>query len=349
MMPGIHLTAGQQQALDELREVEEVDPAALEILEVQQPTLWSWLQILISIESADAIRPDCRTSGPGERADIRARERFTIAVPPNFPFELPQVSVSHDRFAGLPHVQWRHHLCLYISPTTEWQPSDGMFGLLDRLLLWVEQAAAGALDPVGEPLHPPVAYQSAPAGVVVIGVDAPPIQNAAWIGFAVLQRVDLIGWLSLDGAQRFLAAPTSETFLSLTGISIQVATLQLALAILLARPTAFEFPNQARGLIDVLNGQGIDKDLLLDGFALATILNRRLDVLQEAGTEQSVYTVIGTPMRGIAGGERRHHLVVWRLSVLGQQVVDLLDNVFSRSPELAAIGGQARAAQRVAR
>lgn len=347
MMPGIHLTAGQQQALDELREVEEADPAALEILEVQQPTLWSWLQILISIETADAIR-ESHASGPGVRADIRARERFTIAVPPNFPFVPPQVSVSHDRFAGLPHVQWRRHLCLYISPTTEWQPADGMFGLLDRLVLWVERAAAGALDPAGEPLHPPVAYQSVPAGVVVIRADAPPIQDAAWVGFAVLRRVsdtrvDLVGWFSLDRAQRFLAAPTAETLLALTGISIQVATLQLALAVLLTRSTAFEFPNQARALIDMLNGQGIDKDLLLDGFALATGLNRRLTVLQEAGTEQGVYTVIGTPMRGIAGGERKHHLVVWRLSVLGQQVVDLLDNVFSRSPELAAIGGQARA------
>lgn len=346
MMPGDHLTAGQQQALDELREVEEADPAALEILEVQQPTHWSWLQIVISIETADVIH-DSKTASIGPRADIRARERFTITVPPNFPFVPPQVSVSHDRFADLPHVQWRHYLCLYISPTTEWQPSDGMFGLLDRLLLWVERAAAGALDPAGEPLHPPVAYQSMHAGVVVIRADAPPIQGVARVGFAVLQqvsdtRVDLVGWLSLEETRRFLAAPTTETLNALTGISIQVATARLALAILLTSPTPFEFPTKARALIDMLNGQGIDKDVILDRLALVAGMNQQLTVLQEAGTEQGVYMVIGTPMRGIAGGKRRYHLVVWRLSALEQQVVDLLGNVFSQSAELASIGERAR-------
>jgi ThiF family/Prokaryotic E2 family A/Prokaryotic homologs of the JAB domain len=346
MIPGNHLTAGQQQALDELREVEEADPAALEILEVQPPTSWCWLQILISIETADVI-PDSKTASTGPRADIRARERFTITVPPNFPFVPPQVSVPHDRFAGLPHVQWQHHLCLYVSPTTEWQPSDGMFGLLDRLLLWVERAALGELDPAGEPLHPPVAYQSMHADVVVIKADTPPIQDVAWVGFAVLQqvsdtRVDLVGWLSLEESRRFLAAPTTETLVALTGISVRVATVRLALAILLARPTAFEFPTKARELIDMLNGQGIDKELMLDGFALVAALKQRLAVLQEAGTEQGVYVVIGTPMRGVAGGEQRYHLVVWRLSALEQQAVDLLGNVFSQRAELASIGERAR-------
>src|SRR6266567_760409 len=346
MMAGVNLTAGQQQALNELREVEEADPAALEILEIQQPTPIGWLPIMISIETADVI-PDSKTASTGPRADIRARERFTISVPPNFPFVSPQISVSHDRFAGLPHVQWRHVLCLYVSQTTEWQPSDGMFGLLDRLLLWVERAAAGTLDPAGEPLHPPVAYQSMNAGVVVVKADAPPIQDAAWIGFAVLQqvsdtRVDLVGWLSLDGARWLLAAPTTETLVALTGSSVHTATMRLALAILLTRPTAFEFPNQARALIDMLNGQGIGKDLMLDEFALVAGLNQRLAVLQKAELEQGVYTVIGTPMRGIAGGDRRHHLVVWRLSALGQQVVNLLNAVFSYNDELASIGEQAR-------
>lgn len=342
MMAGIHLTAGQQQALDELREIEEVDPAAIEILEVQPPTHWSWLQILISIETAD-VTLDSKLASTESHADIRARERFTIAVPPNFPFVPPQVSVLHDRFADLPHVQWRHSLCLYISPTTEWQSSDGMFGLLDRLLLWVERAASGALDPAGEPLHPPVAYYSVHAGVVVVRAETPPMRDAAWVGFAVLQqmsdtRADLVGWLSLEETRRFLAAPTTETLVGLTGLSVQTATVRLALAILLTNPTAFEFPTKARALIDMLNGQGIDKDLILDGFALVAGLNQRLAGLQKTETKQGVYTIIGTPMRGIAGGERRYHLVVWRLSALEQQAVDLLESVFSQSTEIASIG-----------
>lgn len=346
MIPRIHFTAGQQQALDELHEIEEADPVALEILEVQQPTPWSWLQILISIETADVIR-NSQTSGPGERADIRARERFTIAIPPNFPFMPPQVSVLHDRFAGLPHVQWRHHVCLYISPTTEWQPSDGMFGLLDRLLLWVERAADGALDPAGEPLHPPVAYPSTHAGVVVIKADTPSIHGAICMGFAVLQqvsdmRVDLIAWLNLAETRLFLSSPTAETLVALTRINVQTVSVQLAPAILLARPTPFEFPAKARELISMLNGQGVNKESILDEFALAADLNQRLANLQKEGTEQGVYTVIGTPMRGIAGGERRYHLAVWRLSVLEQQAVDLLANVFSPNADLASFGERAR-------
>src|SRR6266567_9405548 len=219
MMAGVNLTAGQQQALNELREVEEADPAALEILEIQQPTPIGWLPIMISIETADVI-PDSKTASTGPRADIRARERFTISVPPNFPFVSPQISVSHDRFAGLPHVQWRHVLCLYVSQTTEWQPSDGMFGLLDRLLLWVERAAAGTLDPAGEPLHPPVAYTSRDAGIIVAKANVPHTKDIAWVGFAILQqmsdtRADLVGWLSLAEAQRFLATPTHETLATL--------------------------------------------------------------------------------------------------------------------------------------
>src|SRR6266567_3173681 len=67
MMAGVNLTAGQQQALNELREVEEADPAALEILEIQQPTPIGWLPIMISIETADVI-PDSKTASTGPRA-----------------------------------------------------------------------------------------------------------------------------------------------------------------------------------------------------------------------------------------------------------------------------------------
>src|SRR5713226_479255 len=104
MMAGVNLTAGQQQALDELREVEETDPTALEVLEIQQPTSNGWLPIMISIGTENAVL-DSKTTSTSPRADIRARECFLISVPPNFPFVPPQVSVPHDRFASLPHVQ----------------------------------------------------------------------------------------------------------------------------------------------------------------------------------------------------------------------------------------------------
>ncbi len=81
---------------------------------------------------------------------------------------------------------------------------------------------------------------------------------------------------------------------------------------------------------------------MLNMFALVAYLNHTLATLQKVEHEQGVYMVIGTPMRGIAGGERKHHLAVWRLSTLGQQVVNLLRTMFSPSDELASIGEQAR-------
>ena len=57
------------------------------------------------------------------------------------------------------------------APSIEWDPADGMFGLIQRLGEWLRQAALGELDPDDQPLHPPVAYTSATHGVIVIRAD----------------------------------------------------------------------------------------------------------------------------------------------------------------------------------
>jgi len=65
----------------------------------------------------------------------------------------------------------------------EWNPSDGMAGFVQRLVLWLERAAAGQLDGPGEPLHPPVAYPSGDAGLVVVHADAPAAEgDMPWLG-----------------------------------------------------------------------------------------------------------------------------------------------------------------------
>lgn len=340
-------TVGQQLALDQLHQIREADPAALEVLKVG-PTSRVGLRMEISLATAGAAG-----EGPGKaigpRVRIRSRERFQIHVPPDFPYNYPHVYVVHDRFAGLPHVQWRHYLCLYISPTTEWQPSDGMFGFLDRLLLWVSRAAAGELDPAGEPLHPPIAYSSKGAGSVVVRADTPKVHDQCWTGFAVMRQVsptrnDVVGWLNVVDATDLLDSSPSlplGRFAGLDGEMLRVAT-----AVLLSEPVAYEYPSKGRDLVAMLDVRGVDQDTLVAALALTTHINRHLAGQtgeREAAGETPVYVIVGTPMRGVAGGEQRQHLVAWRLPRLGQQAVELLDIMFSTVPDIAVLGKRARA------
>ena len=127
-----------------------------------------------------------RDRGTGTRRTPRRARRFTISMdtsglPPapasgprpgavpgpgrdEVPVPAPGGLGAPRRWARTPHVQWGSHLCLYAAPSVEWVPSDGMDGFIERLSTWVVQAAAGTLDPDGQPLHPPVAYPSAGAG-----------------------------------------------------------------------------------------------------------------------------------------------------------------------------------------
>jgi len=78
---------------------------------------------------------------------LRPRERFVISVPKGFPFNKPETWTTHTRFAGHPHVQWKRQLCLYQSPATEWDVSDGIYGFMERLDQWVRAAAASRASP----------------------------------------------------------------------------------------------------------------------------------------------------------------------------------------------------------
>ena len=96
-----------------------------------------------------------------------------MLIPASFPFTRPAVRVRHDRFAGLPYVLFGRQICLYHSDA-DWNPADGMFGVIARLAAWYRRAAAGRLVEAGQPLHPPVAYRGFDgADCVVIRPDLP--------------------------------------------------------------------------------------------------------------------------------------------------------------------------------
>ena len=274
------MTEGQDLALEQLKEIAVRDGYVLDIEDIVAPSEGKpSLFVEISLHCGDIEH------APGG-LKLRARERFWILVPPQFPFQKPEVSVGHTRFAGAPHVQWSRHLCLYQAPQTEWNVEDGAFGFVERLHLWLRRAAVNQLEAEGEPLHPPVAYCDGIAKTpVVVRKDAPSVDGLAWAGYAQLRifanRADLVDW--------------GHAFEKQDGNV-------LAPALLLSTWMPWEFPSTVGELLVQLMDRGIDLRGFVYQLQFAALMN-------DDGTP--LFAVLGTPMRGTKGGDVKQHLAVW--------------------------------------
>jgi len=306
------MTEGHRLAIGQLRAIAEQANGALEVLEVaDQPNKHGWLHVRVSLDCSD------KKPGPGGVA-LKRREWFTIGIPGDFPYKLPEIWTAHTRFAGLPHVQWKRHLCLYQAPATEWNVNDGMFGYLSRLDVWLDHAALGQLNPSGEPLHPPVAYlpDEGPRRVVIPRADTPPVGPANWLGFARLDklsdtRADITAWIPIDELGD--EAPIAPAFL-------------------LSQPMPYEFPKNMGDLFSELAGRGLSLRLLVAVLRMAVLFNREDDPL---------YVVLGTPMRGVAGsGDVKYHLAVWYVAPELVSALRLSLKRFDPNPRIREIGEQ---------
>ena len=141
------MTDGQQLALTQLREVEASGDGSLEIVAIREEG--EFIIAEVSVRTSGLARVE-------EGLPLRDRERLILQIPPDFPFEHPQIETPHSRFADFPHVQWKRHLCLYQAPNTEWDASDGIFGFLIRLDEWLHRGALNELDPIGAPCTRPL-------------------------------------------------------------------------------------------------------------------------------------------------------------------------------------------------
>ena len=275
------LTDGQQLALWQLKEIAHAERDRLAIEHLKEPdTTNLWLQVSVSIRIGRIPMVD-----GGLR--LRERETFIMLVPQDFPFRKPDVQVPHNRFTGRPHVQWGYHLCLYQS-STEWNPSDGMFGLLDRLGYWIKQGAINELDSEGEPLHPPAVYKDYKNGKFIVPTaDTPSFSASYWIGVAEIlespEKIELTGWHDVGDI------PEQGRY---------------ALALLFAAPLPWEYPMQGAALFSECERQGVPKEGLFRLLKAASILTPN---------DQPIYFILGSPMRGIAGGHRKQHLSVWAI------------------------------------
>lgn len=272
--------SGPELAYEQLLEIEEASKGAVEIVEAtKQPGGYLRVQITVGFDGLDRLDGGL---------PIRAREPFTLHVPPVFPFDYPFVVTPHRRFAGFPHVQWMCHPCLYGS-AADWKPEEGMYGFIARLDGWIRDAALNNLDPDDAPLHPPVAYATVER-LVVPRANTPRVEHSTWIGFAKLHqlnnRTEIVGWSdSLSDEHSDFFAP----------------------AILLHKPLPFEYPGTVRALLNELERHQIP---------FAPFVRMLASCATVTGVGTPLIVVLGTPMRRVEpGGCAFQHLAVWEISV----------------------------------
>lgn len=292
---------GQTIAQEQLVEIANGSMAQIEIINISEPTEEdSSLRIDISFQT---------TQIPKDKNGFRfrAREALSIIVDQEFPFSIPSIDFKHKRFIGHPHVQWGSHICLYQSSEIEWVSSDGIIGFIDRLNQWFRAAAINKLDPIEEPLHPPVVYTNSTMRFVPI-TDTPIVTagDGAWVGSVKLSQrnkycYDITEWL--DKTEQ-----------------IDRGTYR-ALAILSDSPFPMEYPDTVYSLITTLTNTGLTfVDLYLEIASIAF----------EFEDDQDVYVVIGSPMRRKREDETlRQHLAVWRISstIIGELKKSFLNRV----------------------
>jgi integrative and conjugative element protein (TIGR02256 family) len=328
------VTDGPDLAERQLRELAAVSGGSVEVLATQDTAGGRWLTISMDTSGLPA----------GAGIGVRDRERFHILVGADYPHRHPSAWVPHRRWAGSPHVQWGRHLCLYAAPSVEWVPAGGMDSFIERLAAWVVRAAEGTLDPDGQPLHPPVAYPTAGAGVAVVHPDvgnrapwaAAPgelgqrqvTSMVAWCTLAG-DRVDVLEWISwLTAYDRVLADGFSPFHGGRPLVVMPV--------LLISGELGFEYPDRAWDLVTALGEAGFSLDGILTVLADAIVINRVLRIGQvQAGPDAAgrpagadpggedasapllTGLLIGTPSRRVDDVQLTH-LAAWRLGGPGQ-------------------------------
>jgi proteasome lid subunit RPN8/RPN11 len=278
------VTSGQKIAVEQLQEIEAAPKSPLEILSAKELEDGR-VAIYVSVDCSNVPHNDVGMP-------LRGRERFKIYVPRDFPFSCPQLYTTHRRWENYPHVYWATYLCLYQASDTEWNPSDGMFGFVGRIDLFLRKAATGQLDPIGAPMHPPTTPNSGRNDLptIVPKADSPSVEGQPWFGFAVTQqvsdrRIDILSWASVF-AETWPQEP-------------------VAAALLLDRPMSHLFPNTIGKLIVELQSRGVNRNQLL------AIIRCGLTLTAE---DAPLVLIIGAPMRGISGSLTiKQHLTAWYL------------------------------------
>jgi integrative and conjugative element protein (TIGR02256 family) len=276
-------TGGQKLAYQQLQEIASSSGGSFEVLSYRDGKNPQNLVVEVSM---DMGKPERAKGG----LRLRSREKFTLVIPARFPYAVPSVEVNHLRFADFAHVYWGCSLCLYQASETEYDPAQGMFAVIDRLLVWLREASRNNLDPPLQPLHPPTAYPDWNLPYrLVIQADAPTFESDHWLGFAKLSRVtdwrlDIVGWMTFEAV---LAADRSG--------------LTLFPVCLCKGKMPHHFPTKATDLIEHLVRLGLPRDRVTAILRCAALFTPE---------KQDFCLIFGCAMRGPVTA-RRQHLTAW--------------------------------------
>jgi integrative and conjugative element protein (TIGR02256 family) len=306
-------TSGQTEALRQLSQIVKASRGGIGV--AKNPHLdevYGGLHVELWINANDASSKATETSLLG------SREPVMLHIPSDFPFRYPDASFPHVRFASLPHVQWGSYLCLYASPN-DWEPSDGMWGFIERLLTWFLRAEYGKLADPALPWHPPVAYVSNFSGTLTMRADIPDhyeSNDSAWSAWAAiaemeLGRLELIGWVSAATT----GGPDYEELIRYRSGSSGSGSNQVFAApmIALTEPLSFEYPENVDGLIRSTAQQGIGVGVLERLLENALRTNER--VRSSFQYEPPLILLLGSPAPGRASSPSRvSYVAAWRVS-----------------------------------
>lgn len=317
----------------QLADLAEASAGAVQLLSSDRDDAREITTFLVSLDTHGI-----ETANGGIR--VRDRERFRIDVQDTFPAVPPTVRSDHQRWAGTPHVQWRRQLCLYAAPSVEWNPSDGMRGLISRLNLWLQRAAASELDPDGQPLHPPAVYTDYANGFVVLRPDIGSL--APWVTPAGDRtrvvygrctrrdsRVDVQDWLTIEQLRDLFSAG------ELTAIGADGREAFFAPLILISDTLDMEYPDTARGLVESLAESDFSKEQLLDALVLTRAINSLAGAALDGDDAVPVLMFLGTPARRVEAGGMLAHVTAWNFDALGAKITKLVGMVSPENSELS--------------
>ncbi len=180
------LSAWQKQLLDELRSLARERPDEVRIIQKAQLDADGDAILRIRLHTTDIPR-----SPTGLK--LRDDEEFIVRIRPSL-FVPPIVEVDHTRFLGFPHVLQGQRLCIYLDPSREWQPSNGIAGFLTRLWDWLTDATGGVFDPSTAMYHAVggVLHHTEGTPTIVVREPGPSKQHQiAWLIERSVHRYDL--------------------------------------------------------------------------------------------------------------------------------------------------------------
>ena len=274
------LTQAQGAAVDE---VKSITNSSSDLALVTTAERYGCAVLDIEINTSTFSR---RTDG----LEVQPLERVTVFIARHYPATPPQAAVKHLRWAGFPHVLQGMRLCIYLDPGTEWDPTRGMSGFLQRLWEWFEDAIGGRFNPTTALYHPVGGVLHRTTGTPTV-VAAVPMPTDLFEG-GVVHRIGL--WKRT--AHRIDVAAWQAPF-----------TPGLAPGLLVLLPEYLPLGGGSR-LSDLLAivRQQLDRN---QRRRLETMLRRQIQVL---ASDEYLYVIIAVPNpAGDTAAPR--HLIGWRL------------------------------------